>query len=262
MNPNEIVVHEVNCQRSNVMLNAFAEPIRETGKPTHVHSHIQVLPLNVGCGNQINIRVPEFRLLLNPGANVRRVARFRACRRAFAVLLDEHGIINSIRAKRFTNGGKIDRVSIGGELNAIGETACNVAHENVSGLPVPASNMPRNDKLRIGIEGGPCPNRTGFEFGFLFHRSIRVFLANVAPNFIALNALRLHIHYALIMVAFTRFAELQNDFRDRIAGRSGNTRRGANAVPLNEAANDFDLLFAVQFIYRYLNVPAHAEVSV
>jgi len=59
-----------------VVLDAFRESVRESGKAAYVHSHVEVLPFNVGRGNQILIQVANLGLLFNPGANGGAVTSF------------------------------------------------------------------------------------------------------------------------------------------------------------------------------------------
>jgi len=64
MNPDEVVVHDVKRDHRNVVLNLFAEGIREPSKAAHRHAHGEVLALHVGRADmsRIGIAVDNLRL--------------------------------------------------------------------------------------------------------------------------------------------------------------------------------------------------------
>ena len=59
MNPNEIVVEEMQGQCRFEVLKFPRERIRQPCKPTHLHSHSQVLSLNVSCQDVLPNRLPD-----------------------------------------------------------------------------------------------------------------------------------------------------------------------------------------------------------
>lgn len=48
MYPNDIVVNHVQGDRERVVLDLLGKDVRQTGEPAHVHSHVEVLTLDVG----------------------------------------------------------------------------------------------------------------------------------------------------------------------------------------------------------------------
>ena len=59
----EVVVDEMQSNGIAMVFYLFREAIRKTGEPTHVHSHGQVLPLNMGSTYVLPIRPTENRFL-------------------------------------------------------------------------------------------------------------------------------------------------------------------------------------------------------
>ena len=57
MYPAEVVVHEVNGGRVQVILNLFAEPIGEACEAAHSHPHCEILPLHKASGDVLNFRM-------------------------------------------------------------------------------------------------------------------------------------------------------------------------------------------------------------
>jgi hypothetical protein len=51
MNPAEIVVHAVERNRGDMILDLLGESVRQPSKPAHVHSHREVLALDVAGGD-------------------------------------------------------------------------------------------------------------------------------------------------------------------------------------------------------------------
>jgi hypothetical protein len=75
MDTNEIVVHEVNCDRMSVVLNLLRECIGEPDKAPDRHSHCEILALDVGradvprigiAGNFVHARPDAFGLQMDP----------------------------------------------------------------------------------------------------------------------------------------------------------------------------------------------------
>ena len=57
MNPTKVVVHEVKGHGMTVILDLFAESIRQASETAHSHSHAEVLPFNVRRTNVLRVGV-------------------------------------------------------------------------------------------------------------------------------------------------------------------------------------------------------------
>ena len=63
MNPAEIVVHVMECDRVFQIREFFAKRIGQSRKAAHLHSHSQILALNVARGNVLVIgQAVDYRL--------------------------------------------------------------------------------------------------------------------------------------------------------------------------------------------------------
>ena len=85
MHAHEVVMCEVQRDRSPQILDLFAKGVREPGKPTHLHTHGQVLPFNVAGRNVLLIRIAVDRLA-NSGNDARRAIAPTGVRFRFVVL--------------------------------------------------------------------------------------------------------------------------------------------------------------------------------
>src|SRR5258708_21036700 len=77
MNPAKVVVHVVQRNRCYVVLNLFAERVREARETAHRHTHREILALYVAGGNQFLIGIADALLFLATQAGRRTVATFR-----------------------------------------------------------------------------------------------------------------------------------------------------------------------------------------
>ena len=57
VNPAEVVVHEVEGDRRDVVLQLLAEGVGQAREPPHAHPHGEVLPLHVARGDVLGVRV-------------------------------------------------------------------------------------------------------------------------------------------------------------------------------------------------------------
>jgi hypothetical protein len=63
MNPREVMMNMKQRERVHVVFNALAERICQACKPAHLHSHVEILSLNVAGADMLRIRVTENDLL-------------------------------------------------------------------------------------------------------------------------------------------------------------------------------------------------------
>ena len=75
----EIVVHEMNGNGINQVLNLLRKPISKARKSTHTHSHCQVLPFDVTRGDVLRIGVSDD--IINDGSDALSRAIPRVIRR-------------------------------------------------------------------------------------------------------------------------------------------------------------------------------------
>lgn len=68
MDATKVVVAKIQGQHRMQLAPLFAEGICQSGQPSHAHSHIEILSLNVRRTNLGGVRIPIDRDLLCPGA--------------------------------------------------------------------------------------------------------------------------------------------------------------------------------------------------
>ena len=82
MNAGEVVEHEIERQRVNVVLQLLAERIGQPGEAPHGHAHGEVLALDIGRADMRNIRVAFDAMLAGTDALCGAVAARCSDRRA------------------------------------------------------------------------------------------------------------------------------------------------------------------------------------
>lgn len=72
----EVVVHVVQGDGCRMALQLLGERIGEPRKPAHLHSHCEVLPLDIGRGYVVHVGIASNDLGVNADAFRRGIARF------------------------------------------------------------------------------------------------------------------------------------------------------------------------------------------
>jgi len=108
----EIVVHIVECDCCCMVLKFFGERIGQTCEATYVHSHGQVLPLDIAGRNVIAVRVAANDLSFDADALGRGIPRF-VFQGRLAINLNQHCVIH-IRAKCILNACETLRLELRG----------------------------------------------------------------------------------------------------------------------------------------------------
>lgn len=96
MNPHEVVVHEVDCQRVLKIFNLFAESLGQPREASVLHPEREILPFDIARGDMFSIRFTVhlgFLRRLESGGAVSLLVFFVRWR---SVDLDELGEINIV----------------------------------------------------------------------------------------------------------------------------------------------------------------------
>ena len=143
MNPDKVVVHVVNRDRRDVVLDPLRERIGESREPANLHPHHQVLALDIRRADVLRVGVADERFLLASDAFRRTI--LSCARSAFidrsAVTFNQGRVVHFI-AESSRDGMEVYPQAIGGQLHAIGESA-----------------------LEILVHGDPSPNVPGVGIG-------------------------------------------------------------------------------------------------
>jgi len=245
MNTAKIVMHVVNRERCDVILNLFAERVREARETSNAHPHREVLALHVARGNVFFVRVADLRFLLATNALRKAVANFSRLARTAAVKLHQNRVIN-VYIEVGIDSAQIKPVAVRGQLDSVSQAATEIGNELAGSGPIAPSHLPRTNQLGIGIHRDPSPAITRAWIALAkLGRHIPFFGCNEAPNFVALNSLTFQIGKRLVHVVRTGRAKLNQKLRNGVLGDSGHANRGANRVAFHQSANHLYLLSLV-----------------
>ena len=68
MKAHEVVIREVESDRSLEIIQLFGKRIGQPGETAHVHPHRQILALNVGCADVLWVRIAHYNLAFTADA--------------------------------------------------------------------------------------------------------------------------------------------------------------------------------------------------
>ena len=235
MNPKEIVVCVLDCQRSNMILNLLTESIGQPGEASITHANCKVLPFYVAGADVLRVWRTDQSILFASDANRWAVSLFAF--RVGAVNLDDLSVVN-FSAEGLHGRQEIHFMPISGQLNPIGETARNVIKEGLGGLGIAVPDHPTQDQLTIGIDCYERPGVTGEATGRNRGRDVLFLRSDKRPKFIDLNPLGLEIYQCAVQVVRASRAKFKRELLNRVFGASGHTGRGAYRISFKEGGYD------------------------
>jgi len=95
-------------------------------------------------------------------------------------------------------------VPVRGELDPVPEPAGEIGHEGVRRVPVPRSDVPRRDQLRLGVDRDPSPHVAGFLGRPLRLLDVLLLRVDELPDFVALQPPAVEVSVASWYSAQTR----------------------------------------------------------
>ena len=118
MNPDEVVIHEVERDRVGVIEQLLAKTVGAAREPTYRHTHGQVLALDQRRGDVVRVGIAgdDHLALIDFGG---------------AVDFGEHGVVH-VLAKRLADRPDVGVVAVGGQLDAVSKTAFEVLNKPCS----------------------------------------------------------------------------------------------------------------------------------
>ena len=123
MNAREVMMNMKQGESVHMVLNLLAERIRQASETAHLHSHVEILSLNVAGRNVFLIGGADNLDAL--GALTLRRAVALLCLRIVAVHLHKLREVD-VRFERIRHGVQIHLMAVRGQLDAIRQTRRNV----------------------------------------------------------------------------------------------------------------------------------------
>lgn len=213
MDAAEIVVHEIERQRENVVVELLAESVGEPGEAPHRHTHREVVPLDVRGRNMLAVGNAGDAAFA--GADARRGAVAARNANLGAVQLHKLRVIDAA-GESVVNCLYIRLVAVCSKLDAIGEPVGEVVHELRRVTGITPANEVGDDQLAIGVDGGPSPYVASFLRRRLRPRDVLCLGVAERPDFIALDALRRDVADQLIVKLDASLASVREQLRDGV----------------------------------------------
>ena len=232
MNTNEIIPREVQGQHCVKLIPFLRESIGQTGESTHLHSHGQVLSLNVRGTNFAYIGIPEHWDLLASDTLSGRVPRFGFGSRS--ILFDQLRELNALRSQAQHNGILVRCEAVRGHLKTSLCCRSQLFRESYC-IPLGSSSQvpseyqltaPLDSDKRIGIadRGFVFPF---FGFGLFLH-------SDVSPKLITLHVFDSQVVDALIHQSLAFLASETQEIENRSRMYASDARSGANRATFDQ----------------------------
>jgi len=261
MNPDEVVVHVVDRQRSGVVLNLLGECICQAREAAVAHSDCEVLAFDVTGADMLRVRASFDGFLFDPDAlgwTVAPVPLGVYC----AVNLDEHGVVDIV-SKSGLDSSQVRFQAVARQLHAVRESAGNVFHEQAGGFGISQSEHEGRNQFGIGIDSDPRPHiATNAALLDSLRRRVLLFAPDEAPQFIDLKAFTRQVGQVLVHVVRAGVSKIYQEFCNGIFGNPGHANRRADRAAFHQRANHLNLLGDWQLVHTYNYTSAHAKGQV
>ena len=249
MDADEIVIGREQRHRMGVVLDLLGKGVRQPGKAPHVHPHREVRPFHVGRADVLHVGVALDLRLADACAFGRAVTALGAVRRR-PIDLHELGIVHVSPECAF-HGFQIGPVAVRRELDAIGEPLREIVDEPLGAFAVPATDEPRRDKLRIGVERGPRPGVASTVRRRLGRCDVLLFGVGEAPNLVDLDALGGEVAGVLVMVRGASLPRVDHEPNDRVLPHVHEPGDGPDRTAFTEEVKDLGTVGGRELVHAY-----------
>src|SRR5437660_6734573 len=181
----EVVMHEVDRNRRDMILNLLGKCVRKPRETAHPHPHRKILSFNVASADVRRIRVSTDDFHISADAARWRIAPHLFIRWCSVNLLQLRVV--HIHSERALDSLKVSLVTVCRYLHATLDAASAILHELFCPSRIPSANEVRDAEFRIGVYCRPRPSITP-SFGFLFGTNVLCLCTNKTPHLVTLNA--------------------------------------------------------------------------
>jgi hypothetical protein len=234
MNTAEIVIREVQRDSGFQIFQLFRESIGQSGKPSHLHSHGQILPFHVRRADMFLIRVPLFnlgyRLKYWAWGVFGRVVMLAVIAVQLYKLRKVH-----ICPKRPIHGVNVEPETVCSDLHSFGETLRKIVNKICSGSSGTLADKERRNQFCFGINGHKNPLVA--KLGRVIFPHSALLLKAERPYFIALDKVAFQVPHALIHEPSAAFSGQNEQLHNRVPVQSRHALCRANGAAFNQALN-------------------------
>ncbi|SRR5258708_6900980 len=246
MNPRKVIVHVKQGDHRNMVLDLLSEGIRQASEAPHVHSHVEILSLDVAGRNVLLIGLADHFDSLG-AKTLRRAIPLLSLDRIVAIDLDQLRVING-GPKSIRDSRQIHLVAVRGQLDSVLEPASNVLKELGSTPGVPPSNEPTQHQLGIGVNRGERPDITGDSFLGNLRRYVLLFGVAERPDFVDLNPLGGNVADNIALVLRTGRTHANQQAKDSALRYAGHADGRTNRASFDQRRNDRYLLLRADYV--------------
>ena len=246
MHASEVVVHVKEGNHRDMVVQLFAERIRQTSEAAIRHSQVKVLPFDVADRNMLLIRVADNFDSLS-AQTLRGAVAFLSLR-IVAVNLHQLREVNPV-AERVGNRRQIHLVAVRGQLDSIRQPASYVLKKVRRTPRIPPTYHPTDNEFRVRVDRGEGPNVPSIANALPHLRRGVLFLGvTERPNLIDLDALRRYVANRHVLVFLASLADLRQRSEYRALGNASHPRRGSDRATLNQCSDYRNLLFSAEYV--------------
>ena len=262
MNLAKVIEHEMQRHGMGVILDLLAKRVRQAREAAHMHSHREVLALNVAGRNMALVGVAGNHRALCADESRWAVATRHALRgRRLAVALFEHSVIR-IGAEDFFNRFGVVGPAVRSDLRSTDNASREVVQKlNRRGRGAWANHVGHH-QAAVGIDGGPRPHIAPFVEFLFWH--VLLLRADKRPDFINLQPRRLDVPDVRIVIGRARGAKVAQQLFHSHAGDAGDARRAAQRIALNQRRNHANAIRRAQSVHtrQYTYSAKHCQGEV
>jgi hypothetical protein len=259
MHAPEVVVHVEQRDLVHVVVNLFAEAVRQASEPAHVHSHGEILSFYVTGTHVLWIGVTDdFHAF---GSQTLRGAVALLSLRIVAEDLNQLREVNGV-AECIRNSSEIHLVPIRRQLDSVRQPACNILKKIRRTPRVPPTYEPTNHQVGIGVNRRERPNITRVASAFPNLRS-HIFGLGIAetPNLIDLDALRGDIAKRAVLILSARRTDLFEQPENCALRHARHARGRTNRAAFDKGRNDRCFLRDAEYVCHDLIIPYRSGMS-
>ena len=247
VNPAEVVVHEIEGNHVLMVFKLLGESIGQASEASHLHSHSKILSLHKASGDMPRIGLADDWRGHCSDALRTAVPSLALCS-IIPVELDKHCIIY-FRTESTLDRIQVNAVTVGGQLNPMGQTGSQVGDEVVGAMRRPSTYQPAGDEFRVRTERRPRPHISISRLATKLFRQVLFFRVAKRPDFIALDSLTRQVAKGLVLIFQARLTSIGQELDYGVLCHASHTNCGPNRVPLYKARYCLGATFFVQAVH-------------
>lgn len=244
MHAAEVVVHVVERDGRDVIVELFGERLGQARKAAIAHANRQILPFHIRRADVLRVRVASDHLRFEAKADAGAVATGQ---RFVAVNLDQHRVIDFAAGERVIDGRQIGGVAVRRQLHAVPQARPHIGHKSEGRIGFAAADGKGTNQLRICINRDTRPDIACVPLRQQFGRHI-LLLGHKRPDFVALNPFACQVSDVRVQIVCARRAQLQGQLLDGVFGDSRHANGGPDGVAFDQGRYDLSALGGVQSI--------------